>query len=360
MKILLKKFKEIKLCKLIKSLRVRIILYCIFAILIACYIFYPWIKVHTALRRMRQSGNIVTYHKGDTESVDFIDKIVYLFISDSDVFHKTIVELKNFPDLYQLFLSKCLINAAQNENETFSNTIYFIQFSDCNIKSLQFVFGLPKLRSIQFDSNRINSKVFKELKGLPIEELYLSNTNISDKDCRYIASMKRLSVLDLTDLKITDNGIKFLRNNKRIYYLRIDNLPVSNESVEYISSMPNIIHLYLNNLTITGISLKYLSKLTLLEILDLSGTNIDDLGLKYLTEKSSSGDMPLKNLEKLNLADTKITDKSIDYIVKFKGLKNIDIRGTLITSKGYERLQKKFKFYIEWKRVSCLGATEAI
>ncbi len=352
--------KEIKLLDLLKSLKIRMMLYFVFAILIVFYIFYPWIKVHMALDRMKQSGTIVTYEKWKNKDVNFIDKIVSLHISDSDVSHRTIVELKNFPDLYQLYLSKCLINAAQNKNETFSNTISYIQLSECNIKSMPFVFGLPKLRGIQFDSNRINSNVIKELKGLPIEELYLSNTNISDNDCRYIASMNRLSTLALTGLKITDNGIKFLRNNKRIYYLRIENLSLSNESVKYISSMPNMYRLYLKNIAITSQSLKHLAKLTNLEILELSGTNIDDRGLKYLTEISSSGDMPLKNIERLNLSKTKITDKSIDYIVKFKRLKDLDIRGTLITAKGYERLQKKFKFYIDWHTMKSSDRDDSI
>jgi len=71
--------------------------------------------------------------------------------------------------------------------------------------------GLTKLRKLSLWGTQARDEGLRHLLDLPLEELALSYTNVSDEGLRYIKAHRRLRRLDISGTRITTTGVDALR-----------------------------------------------------------------------------------------------------------------------------------------------------
>ena len=96
------------------------------------------------------------------------------------------------------------------------------------------------------------------LKGLKLERLHLSDTQVSDAGLEHLGGVAELWLLDLHNTRITDAGLK------------------------YVKQIAGLERLYLGSTSISDAVLKHLKKRTQLEMLDLTGTKVSEAGVHDL------------------------------------------------------------------------------
>ncbi len=118
-----------------------------------------------------------------------------------------------------------------------------------------------------------------------IELTFLNNPKFSDKDASLISTAPMQTLwLKLSNTQITDN------------------------SCEYIAKLSNLTRLHLENTKITDAALRAITPLQNLEYLNLTNTAVTDKGLMTLA--------PLKNLKKIYLWKTRVTGAGIENLKK--------------------------------------------
>ncbi|MFR0575353.1 leucine-rich repeat domain-containing protein, partial [Bifidobacterium boum] len=190
-----------------------------------------------------------------------------------------------------------------------------------------------------------------------LEDLYLSNTRVSDVSLTSIAKLTGLRALYLKNTRVSD--ISPLAKLKRLYYLDLSNTKVSLSAVSKLSSLgaldlsntqvsdvsplaklTNLYHLDLSNTQVSDIS--SLAKLTTLRGLDLSGTHVSDASpLAKLTNLSDYLDLSgtrvsdvsplagMTNLWHLDLSKTQVSN--VSPLAGLTGLGSLVLSGTRVS-----------------------------
>jgi len=209
---------------------------------------------------------------------------------------------------------------------------------------------------IDIDNNMMGDDALKPyLKKKHTTHIKVRAANITDKGLDYIMHLP-LENLGLEGTKISDKGF---RRITKIPHLKGLNLSHSPQLTAYdsLTNCPELTSMFFLNNELNDDHLKYFEPLTQLETVNISdnphitGTgltcfknakNLNDLrlsslqftadGIKTLTE--------LSQVDNLNLRYTNIQDKDLDQIVQMKGLKTLNLDGTAITDKGVKKLEQ--------------------
>lgn len=196
-----------------------------------------------------------------------------------------------------------------------------------------------------------NEKVEQIVKKLQSGILNLSGEQISDLDMKMIIQQglvgKQCKILNLMATTITQYGLSILadalRDNKFLQQLNISNTDISDSGILELSSTMNMSVLQQVDLTGTNISdegAQYLAKMldsntTLLELL-ISENQIGDNGVKTLANSLMHNN---RSLQVLNLsANQNIGDESINSLTNMmksnSTLKKLDLRHTGLSNDG--------------------------
>jgi hypothetical protein len=125
---------------------------------------------------------------------------------------------------------------------------------------------------------------------------------VTDAGLQFIARLRGLSSLDLSDSRVTDRGLFQLRSMTALKDLWLANTRVTGEGLVHLAALPVLKELSVRGCSLTKEGFRSLEKLVSLELLDLSGTNttVDDLEhLERLTQ-----------LKSLHLARTKVSRRA--------------------------------------------------
>ncbi|CAF1063888.1 unnamed protein product [Rotaria magnacalcarata] len=151
------------------------------------------------------------------------------------------------------------------------------------------------------DSNR-NIQLEKRINQSSMENIDLSNLNLTDQDVpfinRKVIKKKKSTTLSLANNKITPNGIQMLvdalKKNKNFTHLILSSNPIGDEGLKYITELVN------NNQTLYHLS--------------LNDTDITDRGIEMITSALGSNSASLRCLD---LRSNKyITDSSVDFLLE--------------------------------------------
>jgi hypothetical protein len=132
-----------------------------------------------------------------------------------------------------------------------------------------------------------------------LRRLDLSNADIDDDGLRIIVHLP-LRELWLQETKITDASAVTLSQIKSLNFLQLNATSVSDAFLERLSPLPELEDLGLRGTHLTGVGMKYLSRQPKLKNLDVYQTEVDDSGVAHL--------VACKSLNRLGLSMTKITD----------------------------------------------------
>ncbi|HEY9719689.1 MAG TPA: protein kinase [Trichormus sp.] len=173
---------------------------------------------------------------------------------------------------------------------------------------------------------------------LPLSELYLRATRISDKGIAQIAgSLKNLEVLDLSQMDISDNAIRSLSSLKKLKSLTLrSDHSLTGKSVPFLADLPSLTTLSLYQdeklATATEKDWNLLAKRLTLEQLNLEEVPI--------TPKSSYALANIRSLKSLNLKGTQVDDSTVEKLSSLNNLSSLDLSETDVSDRAIKTLCK--------------------
>lgn len=118
----------------------------------------------------------------------------------------------------------------------------------------------------------------------------------NDQDLRHVAGLVELEELILSNSDITDAGMPALANILQLKYLDLNGTRVTDDGLRYVQNMQQLKQLCLAFCQLTDGAMDELVALHSLEMLNLNFTNITDTGIRRLAE--------LENLNDILIGDT--------------------------------------------------------
>ena len=220
--------------------------------------------------------------------------------------------------------------------------------SDEQLRSFE---GLSKLRSLNLDGAEIGDLGVQALSALPLMELSLNNTGVSDAGLEYIAKIGTLEKLRLDNTLIEGPGLSQLKSLGKLRELSLLGCPVKNDGVAVLEHLKELRRLSVASTDIKDDGMKFIGALSNLEYLDLTSTDITDKGLAYLTGLTNLRDLVLDysfrfsdagmkhlsgltNLRNLSLLRTPLTDKAMPALAGLTSLETLNLDYTNIGDTG--------------------------
>lgn len=80
---------------------------------------------------------------------------------------------------------------------------------------------LEKLRTLRMDRVMVGAQELKVVAELPLENLFIINSQLSDSSCSILAKSKSLEWLDVSENPISNDGVKELATLQKLKHLRI-------------------------------------------------------------------------------------------------------------------------------------------
>ena len=179
---------------------------------------------------------------------------------------------------------------------------------------------LSELRRLDLSIADIDDEGLRQIGHLPLQELWLQETNITDASAETLSHVKTLNFLQLN---ATD---------------------VSDEFLAQLDSLPELENLGLRGTQVTGAGMQHLARHPKLEELDVYHTAVDDAGVAHLVRCQSLTD--------LGLSMTSVTDQVFEYLDKLSNLTNVDLSANRpVTTEAVLEFEKSHpKCDIEWYR----------
>lgn len=183
---------------------------------------------------------------------------------------------------------------------------------------LKHVAVLRELRALDLSYANVDDSGLETIDHLPLRELWLQSTNVTDRSASTLSGMKHLEFLALNTTTLSD---KFL---------------------EDLAALPNLQNLGLRGSKIVGSGLECLSRHPRLEKLDVYSTNVDDAAVAGLVRS--------KSITELGLSMTKISNQVFVHLEKFPKLSKADLSANnLVTTEMVLEFEKSHpKCDIEW------------
>lgn len=152
---------------------------------------------------------------------------------------------------------------------------------------------LTELRRLDLSDANIDDEGLRRIAHLPVYELWLQGTHISDQSAKTLSQMKTLS------------------------FLQLNATTVSDQFLEQLESLPRLESLGLRGAQVTSEGMKYLARHPRLKTVDVYQTAVGDAGVTFLAE------CPL--LTDVGLSMTAITDEAFGSLGMLTKLEHVDV-----------------------------------
>lgn len=214
---------------------------------------------------------------------------------------------------------------------------------------------LHRLSRLQIFSSRIRGESFDSLRGLPINNLQISQspltpagirqllkwpeltslsieeTKLSPAHCEALGELQALRVLQLAELDLTAAHVQPLGRLQRLETLELSDNPLADGDLNGLANLQQLKTLRLSRTQLRDGSLAAVRRMTDLSTLDLDENLISGAGLIHL--------QTLTKLRTLRLSQTKVDDRGCALLARFnRDLRVLDLSGTRITDAGVQSL----------------------
>jgi len=212
---------------------------------------------------------------------------------------------------------------------------------DISDTSMSCIGKMQSLQSLDLSESTIDDRSLRHIEHLPLHDLNLFGTNISDRGVQHIAKIKTLRSLNigatqisdeaieqlssLVDLevfrfcatKITDKGFQSLARLRNIRQLDVSDIPVSEKSFRLIGSLPKLESIDLGGVKVTARDIEDLRSAPCLRHIILFRSELNDAELHALSE--------LKGVRTLQLSRNPFTNNGVAYLGKMTNLINVSM-----------------------------------
>ena len=268
---------------------------------------------------------------------------------------------------------------------------------------LQKIGRVPSVRYLYLGEGRyVDDAMLVPLKNLhKLEELDLSDQDITGEGLIHLSSLEKLRWLDLSGTPLSDAGLYHLREFKNLEYLDLGGTMITGRRLGYLRELPRLRELNLGHLRLiedeededagdpqpaifNQIYVKYpdypdctppaevLGQMTQLRVLRLYYTNLDDY--TFLTKLSDLEELyvsgtdisreeidrlkDLAKLKTLSLAQTRVGADQIASFAQLSSLEVLDVSATYIDDTACEslcRLKNLKVLFLHSSRVTTIG-----
>jgi Leucine-rich repeat (LRR) protein len=170
------------------------------------------------------------------------------------------------------------------------------------------------------------SEVFGTVNKIDLREGEVDNALLA-----HLAALKELQGLDLSNADIDDEGLGHIEHLP-LRELWLQGTDITDASAARLSKMTSLTFLQLNTTQLSDAFLEHLAPLPELENLGLRGTNVTSNGMKYLSRHPQ--------LKRLDVYYTKVDDSGVAHLVDCPLLTYLGLSMTLITDAVFEHLDK--------------------
>jgi hypothetical protein len=214
-------------------------------------------------------------------------------------------------------------------------------------EELSYIGELTKLETLEVHYSELGDSGLIAIEGMVgLKRLSLNGSyKLTDAGLEYLAGLKSLEDLDLSNTPLRGTGLSWLRGLKKRKKLDLSGSEMRDAQLVHVAAFGGLEELDLGSTPLTFESVRQLSQLTRLRKLDLYGTRIDDSRLADLAAIGS--------LEELDLGATKVTSKSLHELSRLTRLTALNLGGTERTRPGAEDLKKvmpKLTIYLSRER----------
>jgi hypothetical protein len=195
---------------------------------------------------------------------------------------------------------------------------------------------------IDLDERKADDELLKHIAIFgELRALNLSDADIDDASLELIMHLP-LTELWLQNTKITDDSAATLSKLNRLEFLALNATSLSDRFLEDLKTLPSLRILGLRGSHIEGRGLQYLSRHPKLEQLDVYSTEVDDDAVASLLTSTS--------IEQLGLSMTKVSSRIFEQLANFPNLSKVDLSGnrTISTDMVLEFEKSHPRCDIEW------------
>lgn len=183
---------------------------------------------------------------------------------------------------------------------------------------------IPLLELLDVSNTKIGDKTLRSIRNLPLRELNLEGTRVSDAASEDLASLgKTLTILRLGNTVIGDTALAWIDASSPLQLLGLWKTKIQHSSIEKIATLRALSTLNVSETDFDGRSLGLLAAtpaLSGLRTLTLSYTNISESDLPLLRGAS--------RLESLGLAGTAIGTDCSSFLSQLKHFREYSLRDT--------------------------------
>ena len=187
-----------------------------------------------------------------------------------------------------------------------------------------------------------------------LKRLGLSDTRVSGIGVKQLAGVRALETLWLQRTRIDDNALRSLERLP-LRQLHLDGTQITDVGMESLARIPSIVHLHLFDTQIGDSGVAHLSRLPNLVSLDLARTKVTDEGLKHL-----SGHQKLRTLM---LSDTAVSDAGMKHLTSNSTLRTVYVKGTDVTpmiERTSNGTRLRDSSYVFRRLANCFNSSESI
>lgn len=172
----------------------------------------------------------------------------------------------------------------------------------------------------RLETQNKHDRIIPHLESFPnLRRLFLHSTQVTDKTMPHIARLKKLEVFFVWDARgLSDEGIRYLAGLKRLENIHISDSRIGDESLEVFSRLPRVHTLSLQQNRFTDAGLAHLKDMTQLKSLWIGLARVrkvTDAGVAHLVN--------LENLEELDLQGYKLSEEALAPLRALPKLKSL-------------------------------------
>jgi Leucine-rich repeat (LRR) protein len=221
--------------------------------------------------------------------------------------------------------------------------------TDVSAAGLRHLTRMPKLNSLTLSGVKLSDDAVRAINELHLAKLNLSGAEISNTGCELL-NCHAFCHLDLSGAKISSVGLHKIKFTSNLQTLDLSSTNLADDAIEALPV--DLAVLRLSNTKITDKALKK-AHCRNLGVVDLSNTDITDATLALfsrdlvtLDDAIARGDdlslvPPILgySISQLSLANTKVTDAGVAHLAEFWSLSDLNLSGTKITDQSVESLK---------------------